>query len=136
MNAQELSWAYLIMVGSVTKLKWNSPEWCTYSSDYTYSEEKTNECLGVIIEHGIDFQKSGEPSDGFRSAFNGTFAEASKASEVITLEGKLFLKNGDSYNWACKFDEPKSVFKVLEMFYNINSINQIVKERLLKIGAK
>lgn len=121
MNAQELSWAYLIREGCVYK------DFCYWSGNYKEMPVKTTQCLEDIREHGINWKKSGEPSDGCQSEFVDTFSEP---AHISTLEGTLVSNSGKKYKWGCLFNEPRNVFEIMAEFHKITSIDEIAAERL------
>jgi len=121
MNAQELSWAYLIREGCVYK------DFNYYSGTYECMPKKTRECLEDIREHGINWAKSGEPSDGYQTEFVDTFSEP---AHISTLEGTLVSNSGKKYKWGCLFNEPRNVFEIIAEFHKITSIDEIAAELL------
>ena len=122
MKAEELAWAYLIREGVVY-----NKEWSYYAGAFEAMPKKTRECLRGIKEHGIDWSKTREPSDGEEHTFNGTFAEP---SYTTVLYGTLVLNNGKQYKWGSKFEQPRNVFEVVAEFYNLQDLNTIVDQRL------
>lgn len=121
MNAQELSWGYLIREGCVYK------DFSYWSGTYDDMPKKTNDCLKDIKANGINWEKSGEPSDGYRSEFTDTFHDP---MNVATLEGTLVTNSGKKYKWGCLFKEPRNVFEIIAEYHNLKSVDEIVEALL------
>jgi len=121
MNAQQLSWAYLIREGCIYK------EFNFWSGTYDCMPTKTKKCLEDIKKNGIDWEKSNEPSDGWQQEFTDTFSDP---ATVATLEGILVSNSGKKYKWGCRFSEPRDVFEIMAEFYKLQSIEEIIVELL------
>jgi len=123
MKVKKLAWAYLIKHGTTAK-------WSYYGGhfgDYGDTDSKTLKALRDISRAGIDWEKTKEPTDGYESAFTDTFNDA---TNVITLEGTIFTKEGKKYHFATEWEEPRNVFAMFAEFGWLD-FDEILKEKCL-----
>jgi hypothetical protein len=128
MKASEYAWCYVLANGcAVDKEQGYGSGWNYYGGRFECEKQLTLECLGDILATGINWKLTNEPSDNRQSEFNSTFDEP---TDMKTLEGTMYTNSGGKYRWGCLFEEPTSVFEVLEYMSQHPSIEAVVTNRL------
>ena len=126
MKAKEYAWCFLLQNGKCGK-------WSYYGGDFENRPQIAKKCLEEILQVGVNWEKTREPSDGQESEFIGTFAEETKYVNV--LEGALVLNNGERYNWGSH--SPKmNVFEMLEYLNAHPSFEMVVRNKLNEMQPK
>jgi hypothetical protein len=96
-EALKLVWAYIIENGVVTSGKWEYYAGgfeCEYIYDYTKRENNRKALIEKVRQVGVDWTKTKSPESSMESCFEGTFSDS---SDVETLLGTLYLKDGSEY---------------------------------------
>lgn len=121
LKAKHFAWIYLLKTGGIG-------EWSFYGSGFDIDKKLTNKAYHDILDYGIDWKKTKEPTDDYESSFVGTECAA---GHTKTMDGVLYTVNGNKYNFNCTF-ENEDIFEVIEWVHGIESIDQFIAEKLLK----